>query len=165
MSNTQEHEFDVIDPVRFDNEDYGIGNTIKLSDQKIIDRLKELKCIAEPGTAKVNAGPAGVAEQPAPSIDSETRKAQIAQQMADLQAELEVLNVSTNLGDTKSSAPEDPAVRKAAIVGAIGLLDKDDKTHWIGNGAPDANVLTELLGWKVKADERNQIWMDINSDK
>ena len=62
----------------------------------------------------------------------------------------------------KQTAPEDPAARKAAIVETINMLDKDDKTHWIGNGAPDANVLTELLGWKVKADERNQIWLEMN---
>jgi len=45
MSNEQ--EFDVIDPVSHDKVPYNIGDTIKLSDQKVIDRLKALKCIAD----------------------------------------------------------------------------------------------------------------------
>jgi len=58
-------------------------------------------------------------------------------------------------------APEDEADRIVAIKEAISLLDKDDQTHWTKNEEPDANVLTELLGWKVKASERNQAWMEV----
>jgi len=60
-----------------------------------------------------------------------------------------------------TNAPEQLADRIVAIKEAIGRLDKKDEAHWTKSNEPDANVLTELLGWKVKADERNQAWMEM----
>jgi len=59
------------------------------------------------------------------------------------------------------TAPEENAERITAIKEAIGQLDKKDESHWTKNNEPDANVLTEMLGWKVKAEERDQAWMEI----
>ena len=62
---------------------------------------------------------------------------------------------------TLKTAPEKKSDRITAIKDAIANLDKKDEAHWTKNNEPDANVLTELLGWKVKADERNQAWMEM----
>lgn len=51
--------------------------------------------------------------------------------------------------------------RISAIKIEVGKLDKDDETKWTAAGLPDATVLTEMLGWKVKAGERNQAWMEM----
>lgn len=56
------------------------------------------------------------------------------------------------------SAPTDPAERQAAIVEAIGKLDQHNPEHWLQDGKPDAAALAEILGWPVKAAERNAAW-------
>jgi len=66
----------------------------------------------------------------------------------------------TNVVKLKT-APEENAERITAIKEAIGQLNKKDESHWTKNNEPDANVLTEMLGWKVKAEERDQAWMEI----
>jgi len=60
-----------------------------------------------------------------------------------------------------NKAPEELADRIAAIKVEAAKLDKEDQTKWTAGGMPDANVLTEMLGWKVKAEERNQAWMEV----
>ena len=68
---------------------------------------------------------------------------------------------STDSSNLKK-APEELVERVAAIKDEIEKLDKDDNTKWTAGGMPDANVLTEMLGWKVKAEERNQAWVQVN---
>ncbi len=77
-----------------------------------------------------------------------------------------------NLGDAKKGAgeadtgtpagagdePTDPVVRQAAIKVAIASLDREDESLWLKSGAPDAKAVTEVLGWKVTAAERDEVW-------
>ena len=60
--------------------------------------------------------------------------------------------------------PEELAERISAIKVEIEKLDENDKTKWTNSGVPDANVLTEMLGWKVKAKERDWAWKQINKE-
>ncbi len=71
---------------------------------------------------------------------------------------------NTNVVKLKK-APEDLVDRVAAIKVEIGKLDKDDKTKWTAGDMPDCNVLTEMLGWKVKAEERNHAWVQFNKEE
>ena len=51
--------------------------------------------------------------------------------------------------------------RLAAIRAVIAELDLDDPAHVTGDGRPDANVLSEQLGWRVSARERDQAWKEM----
>lgn len=65
------------------------------------------------------------------------------------------------LGDQvveESADPTDPAERLAAIREAIGNLDKGTESNWISGGRPDIAALSQLLGWKVAAKERDAAW-------
>lgn len=57
---------------------------------------------------------------------------------------------------------EEPAegsdARFDAIVAAIQELDPDNQDQFTQNGKPDATVLTEHLGWRVSATERDEAW-------
>ena len=67
-----------------------------------------------------------------------------------------------SLGDAKKKPsdseqePSDPDERQAAILAAIDGLDKDDGNLWLKSGAPDTRALSEALGWKVTAAERDE---------
>lgn len=61
--------------------------------------------------------------------------------------------------------PQKPPVRPAgkrerlaAIRDTIAGLDPNDPAHFVKIGKPDANVLTELLGWRVTARDRDDAW-------
>jgi hypothetical protein len=54
--------------------------------------------------------------------------------------------------------PKDPAQRLAAIGREIGRLDRRDTAHFTEDGKPDANVLSDRLGWRVSARERDEAW-------
>jgi hypothetical protein len=56
---------------------------------------------------------------------------------------------------------DDPEVRRAAIKATIAQLDLSDPTHVTEDGKPDATVLTDLLGWKVSAKERDNAWAEV----
>ena len=56
---------------------------------------------------------------------------------------------------------DDPEVRRAAIKATIAQLDLSDPTHVTEDGKPDATVLTDLLGWKVSAKERDDAWAEV----
>lgn len=57
-----------------------------------------------------------------------------------------------------SATPIDADQRLAAIKAAIAELDPNDPAHWTKDYKPDATVLSERLGWKVKAAERDEAW-------
>lgn len=61
--------------------------------------------------------------------------------------------------------PENEDEARDAIVSAIESLDPIDKTQFTNDGAPDATVLTELLGWKVSAKDRDEIWAEVKKAK
>lgn len=76
------------------------------------------------------------------------------------EVEVEV-EVEEGTGGTKS-APADGAERMAAIVSAIGSLNKDDKSLWKNDGAPNTTAIIALTGWTVSAAERDAAWSQIN---
>ena len=55
--------------------------------------------------------------------------------------------------------------RLAAIQAAMGDLDLTIQGNVTDEGAPDANVLTEALGWKVDAKERDEAWAAFQKDQ
>jgi hypothetical protein len=63
-----------------------------------------------------------------------------------------------NDAPTAPAVTTDPAVRKAAIVEAIGKLDTTNTDQWLQDGRPDAASLSEITGWNVGAAERNDAW-------
>jgi len=58
-------------------------------------------------------------------------------------------------GTIEQTKPENEAAVLHAIRRVIEGLDVTDKTKWTKANKPDANVLTELLGWSVSAAERD----------
>ena len=56
---------------------------------------------------------------------------------------------------------DDPDARKAAIKATIKQLYLSDPTHMTEGGKPDATVLSDLLGWKVSAKERDDAWVEL----
>ena len=60
-----------------------------------------------------------------------------------------------------SGPPSDPEGRREAIKATIAQLDLSDPTHVTEDGKPDATVLTDLLGWKVSAKERDDAWAEV----
>ena len=73
-------------------------------------------------------------------------------------------------GDDKTTsakeAPTAPAERIAAIKDAIGKLEPGNESHWLNDGkTPEVKALVDLLGWSIKAEERNQAMLDLQADK
>ncbi|MDP6622794.1 MAG: hypothetical protein QF754_11070 [Alphaproteobacteria bacterium] len=60
-----------------------------------------------------------------------------------------------------SGPPSDPEGRREAIKATIAQLDLSDPTHVTEDGKPDATVLSDLLGWKVSAKERDDAWAEV----
>lgn len=61
-------------------------------------------------------------------------------------------------------APTDPVERIAAIKAAISGLDPKNPDLWNKDGkTPDVKVLETLLGWDIKAEERNQAMQELVS--
>lgn len=65
-------------------------------------------------------------------------------------------------GNNETVRPEDDEAAKQQIINAINTLDKNDKTKWTKNKKPDANVLSEQLGWEVSAAVRDDIWNEMS---
>ena len=70
------------------------------------------------------------------------------------------------------AAPQEPPVRPtnkrdrlAVISEAIRSLDPDDEAHFTEGGKPDANVLSDRLGWRVTARERDEAWEAMRGDE
>lgn len=70
-------------------------------------------------------------------------------------------NPDADSGST-SATPIDADQRLAAIKAAIAELDPDDEAHWTKDKKPDATVLSEKLGWKVKAAERDEAFSELS---
>lgn len=67
--------------------------------------------------------------------------------------------------EKSSTAPESEDDRIAAIVIAIGKLDKADTALWTTAGTPKTDGLTAVTGWPVAAKERDAAWAQINQEK
>lgn len=48
--------------------------------------------------------------------------------------------------------------KQEKLIAAIGTLDKNDAAHFTADGKPSANVLKEILGEAVSAEERDLAW-------
>ena len=48
--------------------------------------------------------------------------------------------------------------RMESLVEACALLDEDDDALWTGSGVPTTDALSEAVGFKVKAAERDEAW-------
>jgi len=66
--------------------------------------------------------------------------------------------------DARPKGPEDPAVRLAAIKEAIGILEKGNEEHFTKDGSPRVEAIEVALGYGIKAEERNQAWMDMQAE-
>lgn len=64
----------------------------------------------------------------------------------------------------RTGRPAERDARLDAIRAEIAALDAADPAHVTGNGRPDANVLSERLGWRVSARERD-LAMDRDSNE
>lgn len=84
-------------------------------------------------------------------------------------AEEKTLRAADVIGDEVApdvlQAPVDEAERIAAIVVAIGQLDKADTALWTNAGTPKTDGLTAITGWPVAAKERDVAWAQINAAK
>lgn len=71
----------------------------------------------------------------------------------------------TTDGAGATDAPTDPADRMAAIKDAISKLEPGNKEHWLKDGkTPEVKALEELLGWDIKAEERNQAMQELQAE-
>ena len=67
--------------------------------------------------------------------------------------------------DLPAERPSKKPDRLAAIQAAMGDLDLTIQGNVTEDGAPDANVLTETLGWKVDAKERDEAFAAFQKDQ
>lgn len=82
--------------------------------------------------------------------------------VTEVEVEVEVeVEAEEGTGGAKT-APVDDAERLAAIVSAIASLNKDDKSLWKNDGAPNTTAITAITGWSVSALERDAAWSQIN---
>ena len=76
-------------------------------------------------------------------------------------------STSVSMAVTETQVPQltkrldDPDARRAAVKATIAQLDLSDPTHATEEGKPDATVLSDLLGWKVSARERDDAWAEM----
>jgi hypothetical protein len=50
------------------------------------------------------------------------------------------------------------------VYAAIGGLDKENKDNWIQNGAPDCNVLSDVVEFDVSSGLRYHVWNKFLAD-
>lgn len=55
-------------------------------------------------------------------------------------------------------AEAEPETLEERILDAIDELDPDNKDHWTNDGKPDATALAEIVGERVSAKLRDQVW-------
>ena len=72
------------------------------------------------------------------------------------------LEPASEARDVTDVRPTDEADRLARIAEVIGTLDLSDPAHVTASGKPDATVLSELLGWRVSAEERDRAWDEVS---
>lgn len=118
----------------------------------------------------INKGKKTIDENTKIELDSDEKETQallncgaIVSFSSDVVEENPVTPVVQN-GNKNKIRPEDEEVAKQTIINAINSFDKGDKTKFTNAGKPDANVLTETLGWEVSAKERDVIWSEIQSN-
>lgn len=81
---------------------------------------------------------------------------------------LGVIGEPEQIAPAAPAAPNGPAAsdadtRTAAIVAAIGALDKADATLWVASGAPNTKAIAAVTGFDVSAAERDAAWAQVNT--
>lgn len=73
---------------------------------------------------------------------------------------------SVDAGDPSTSLEEgeEPPAKPETLVDAIKLLDPSNAEHFTGSGKPQVEALSELLGKKVTATERDEAWQFVQDD-
>lgn len=150
-------EFLVADhPIRYGTEDIKPGKTFGC-DPDDVDQLLE----------------GGSAHRATDETDEDTKEHQ-----TDENSQTDATNADTNQTDKNrqtdsndqgkdnvvslfKARPEDPDQVSAAIKAVIIGLDKNESAHWNASGSPDANTITEKLGWKITAAERDAAWAEL----
>lgn len=67
-------------------------------------------------------------------------------------------------GSTTPTKPTDPEEMTAAIVEAIGKLDKDSAEAWTKGGAPQVSAIEAELGFQISGEQRDQAWAKIQAE-
>lgn len=57
-----------------------------------------------------------------------------------------------------NAKPADAEALTAAIVDAIGQLDKDKAENWTKGGVPQVGAIEAVLGYEISAGERDAAW-------
>ncbi len=66
--------------------------------------------------------------------------------------------------DKSTAAPESEEERIAAIMVAIGKLDKANEALWTNAGTPKTDGIAAITGWPVVAKERDAAWAQVKTD-
>lgn len=67
-------------------------------------------------------------------------------------------------GSDELEQSEDPQGEYEALMEAIKSFDPEDESKWTEDGAPDANVLSDVLNRQVSAAERDVAWAQVQSE-
>lgn len=60
--------------------------------------------------------------------------------------------------------PPPPGNLDARIAAVIAELDPSDESHFTRGGKPDAGVISERLGERVSAADRDRVWQSMQQD-
>lgn len=123
-------------PIRYNGKDYAVGDPMAL-DADTFERLHAKQAVSVP---EPTAG------------DDETDK------------DANTGSEGSEGGEGKAEAPTEPAERLSAIKEAIAGLDLSVDANKTTDGRPDCNALTEALGWKVGAAERDEAWAAVKAE-
>jgi len=129
-------------PIKHDGEQYAIGDPIELTEKQ----AAQLLLVKAVHKAPVEL-PDNVTELPkktTPDQNDPNRKTEI-----------------TGGGNEEQLGAEQAAARVEQIKAAIATLEEGNEKHWTKDGKPDASVLTEKVGSKVSAKERDAVWAEM----
>lgn len=68
-------------------------------------------------------------------------------------------------GSSESSDELSQEQQLSAVIAAIGTMDLTNEENTIGNGSPDAFLLTEIVGFNVSASLRNEAWVAFEKEQ
>lgn len=108
--------YSVKSPIKYDGEDYEVGDSIDLDEKEAKDLLA-VKALGEADGAAGNT----------------------------------------------PSAPTDEDERIAAIVDAIGKLDKKETASWTKGNSPQIPALQAITGWVVTGKDRDAAWEKVQA--
>jgi hypothetical protein len=131
--------------VNHDNVLYGVGKPIEMTPGQAESLLKKGR-LSDP-----DAEPAESESDETPAPDNVVKIG-------------EKIKSDDDEGGLPKEEPTDPSARAEFIKVVIIGLDKNNKDHFTNSDKPDANVLSERLGWRVSAAERDAVWDSLNDN-